>query len=402
MTNSPNHADDSSKHDDKPHSCKRSSYGLTILAVFIAIWMVTSSFGDHQHHRVFDRYKVEKDGTAIVAKLRTNRDFHDLRYISVHSTTAFGLYYITTGQYSFYYSPQANAVFTGTIYSAETGSEADIVDAQLPFKLTSVKIDPLDKVTKGEDAQVDATTGLHDDPSKPQPKEEVTAAPPAAETVKDTTQYTHLSDLPFNTQLDPKKIVQYRSYVDYDGKRFYRFQSTQNGTRLSDEQYQEQLKLLVQEVAQKGQEWSVVFKAPNEQHKLIVFTDTTCGYCHKFHSYVERLNADGISVYYLFYPRYMVRGPQDPTLKRSIEMMDQIWFSKDKPLAFTTVYAGLNVPESQTLAKGSDYDPVYQHYFLGVLLGLKSTPTFVTDDGRLFAGVTTPYEKMYSYIVSNK
>ena len=43
----------------------------------------------------------------------------------------------------------------------------------------------------------------------------------------------------------------------------------------------------------------IVYKAPKEQHVITVFTDITCGYCHKLHEQMSDYNALGITVRYL-------------------------------------------------------------------------------------------------------
>lgn len=47
----------------------------------------------------------------------------------------------------------------------------------------------------------------------------------------------------------------------------------------------------------------IVYKAPKEQHVITVFTDITCGYCHKLHEQMSDYNALGITVRYLAFPR---------------------------------------------------------------------------------------------------
>lgn len=37
----------------------------------------------------------------------------------------------------------------------------------------------------------------------------------------------------------------------------------------------------------------IVYKAPKEQHVITVFTDITCGYCHKLHEQMSDYNALG-------------------------------------------------------------------------------------------------------------
>jgi thiol:disulfide interchange protein DsbC len=52
----------------------------------------------------------------------------------------------------------------------------------------------------------------------------------------------------------------------------------------------------------------IVYKAPKEQHVITVFTDITCGYCHKLHEQMSDYNALGITVRYLAFPRQGCRA----------------------------------------------------------------------------------------------
>lgn len=44
----------------------------------------------------------------------------------------------------------------------------------------------------------------------------------------------------------------------------------------------------------------IVYKAAQEKHVITVFTDITCGYCHKLHEEMKDYNALGITVRYRF------------------------------------------------------------------------------------------------------
>ncbi|MBE1043779.1 bifunctional protein-disulfide isomerase/oxidoreductase DsbC, partial [Escherichia coli] len=47
----------------------------------------------------------------------------------------------------------------------------------------------------------------------------------------------------------------------------------------------------------------IVYKAPKEKHVITVFTDITCGYCHKLHQQMKEYNDLGITVRYMAFPR---------------------------------------------------------------------------------------------------
>lgn len=56
---------------------------------------------------------------------------------------------------------------------------------------------------------------------------------------------------------------------------------------------------------------------------LLVFTDITCGYCHKLHEEMKDYNALGITVRYLAFPRQGLESQAEQDMK-------SIWCAKDK------------------------------------------------------------------------
>ena len=71
----------------------------------------------------------------------------------------------------------------------------------------------------------------------------------------------------------------------------------------------------------------IVYKAPQEKHVITVFTDITCGYCHKLHEEMSDYNALGITVRYLAFPRQGVQSQAEQDMK-------SIWCAKDRNKAF--------------------------------------------------------------------
>ena len=57
----------------------------------------------------------------------------------------------------------------------------------------------------------------------------------------------------------------------------------------------------------------IVYKAPQEKHVITVFTDITCGYCHKLHEEMRDYNALGITVRYLAFPRQGLESQAERT-----------------------------------------------------------------------------------------
>ena len=122
-----------------------------------------------------------------------------------------------------------------------------------------------------------------------------------------------------------------------------------------------------------------VYKAPKEQHVITVFTDITCGYCHKLHEQMSDYNALGITVRYLAFPRQGLDSDAEKEMKA-------IWCAKDKNKAFDDVMAGKSVAPASC-----DVD-IADHYALGVQLGVSGTPAVVLSNGTLVPGYQPPKE----------
>lgn len=115
--------------------------------------------------------------------------------------------------------------------------------------------------------------------------------------------------------------------------------------------------------------------APKGKPKAIidVFTDLDCPYCRRLHEEVPQLNAMGIQVNYLAYPR---SGPDTPSFEKYIS----VWCAKDRKAAFTAAKAGQPVP-SKTCA-----NPVRRQYDLGNRIGVDATPTIILQSGEMVRG----------------
>ena len=107
----------------------------------------------------------------------------------------------------------------------------------------------------------------------------------------------------------------------------------------------------------------IVYKAPDEKHVITVFTDITCGYCHKLHEEMKDYNALGITVRYLAFPRQGLESQAEQDMK-------SIWCAKDKS-------CDVNIAD---------------HYALGVQLGVSGTPAIVLSNGYVVPGYQGPKE----------
>lgn len=123
----------------------------------------------------------------------------------------------------------------------------------------------------------------------------------------------------------------------------------------------------------------IVYKAAKQQHVVTVFTDITCGYCHKLHQQIADYNALGITVRYLAFPREGLNG-------NVAKAMKSVWCAKDRQAAFDEAMQG-----KQPQAASCNID-ISQQYQLGLLYGIQGTPAILTDNGVMIPGYQGPNE----------
>jgi thiol:disulfide interchange protein DsbC len=118
-------------------------------------------------------------------------------------------------------------------------------------------------------------------------------------------------------------------------------------------------------------------------HVVYVFTDTDCAYCRKLHSEVGKLNAAGITVRYLAYPRAGV--PSD-----TYNTMVSVWCAKDQKTALTAAKNGEPIPQA------SCDNPVKAQWELGNSMHVSGTPTVLLDTGEELGGYI-PADQLIKY-----
>ena len=124
----------------------------------------------------------------------------------------------------------------------------------------------------------------------------------------------------------------------------------------------------------------VVFEPSEPKHTVTVFTDVDCPYCAKFHLEVPDLNVLGVRVRYAAWPR----SPQGTeSFARSVS----VWCAKDPHQAMTDAKAG------RTIAHAECDNPVQRHFDAGRRLGVRGTPTIVTEGGETIGGYV-PYREL--------
>jgi len=118
----------------------------------------------------------------------------------------------------------------------------------------------------------------------------------------------------------------------------------------------------------------IVFAPPGERKAHVsVFTDVDCSYCRKLHMEMPEINALGIEVRYLAYPR---AGTNSESYRKIVSA----WCANDPRWAITELKQGNKVPQR------SCANPVAAQLELGDQVGVKGTPAMVTESGRLIPG----------------
>lgn len=127
--------------------------------------------------------------------------------------------------------------------------------------------------------------------------------------------------------------------------------------------------------AQRSTEDMIIFKPEGEIKAVMnVFTDVDCGYCRKFHQEVPQLNAMGIEIRYLAYPRAGIPSG-------SYDKIAKAWCAEDQQDILTKVKNGQRVD-----VEVCDNNPIAEHYAFGSSLGVTGTPAIILMDGTLIPG----------------
>jgi thiol:disulfide interchange protein DsbC len=119
----------------------------------------------------------------------------------------------------------------------------------------------------------------------------------------------------------------------------------------------------------------IVFAPEGETRATVtVFTDVSCFYCQKLHQEVPELNARGVAVRYLAFPRAGVGSP-------AFRQLATAWCSDDKQASMTALKNRETIPDN--VCPGN---PVAEQYVLGQQMGVNGTPAIITESGRMIPG----------------
>jgi thiol:disulfide interchange protein DsbC len=164
-------------------------------------------------------------------------------------------------------------------------------------------------------------------------------------------------------------------YIDADGSHFIAgdlFAVQKSGfVNLAEQGRQKERAELIAAVKPEDM---IIFAPENPKATIAVFTDVDCGYCRKLHSEVAELNALGIAVHYLAFPRAGLGSP-------SFRKIASAWCAKDPGAALTSLKNGEEIPENVCAD-----NPVAAQMLLGEQVGVNGTPALVLEDGTLVPG----------------
>lgn len=165
-------------------------------------------------------------------------------------------------------------------------------------------------------------------------------------------------------------------YMPGDGKylisgTMYRIEQNRF-VNIADERMQP---LRAQKLAAVNRKDMIIFspKGTPKSH-VSVFTDIDCGFCRKLHQEIPALNAMGIEVRYLAFPRAGVPSP-------SADKLATAWCAPNPQDTLTQLKNGVAVA-----TKTCEKNPIADQYKLGMELGVNGTPALFKPNGELLPG----------------
>ncbi len=119
----------------------------------------------------------------------------------------------------------------------------------------------------------------------------------------------------------------------------------------------------------------IIFPATGKTKATITIgTDVDCGYCRKLHEEVPALNAAGITVRYLAFPR-------SPKGTPSYEKSAKIWCSADPKKTIDDTFKGAEVTGSADCK-----NPLEEHLAFVKSIGVSATPVIILENGTVLPG----------------
>ena len=180
------------------------------------------------------------------------------------------------------------------------------------------------------------------------------------------------------------------AFIDYGGTPIRKIGFGEDGKRLPAAEARAQAAGLFAKLRPSFGDWTITYPASGEEkHEVLVFTDWTCPYCRRMHSRIDQLNARGITVHYMLFPRKLLSGREaaGPTL----EGFRRAWCSADRAMAFDDLLAGIDLDDPGqecTFDDRSDF-PAEEHFVMGLIYGIRGTPLTVASDGSQSTGFSS-------------
>ena len=173
-----------------------------------------------------------------------------------------------------------------------------------------------------------------------------------------------------------------RLYMSADGDFFFAGTMYQNrygeGLVNLTEQGAIKSRLAAMQTPQAQQTW--VFPAVGEKKATIsVFTDVDCYYCQKLHLEIADINALGIEVHYLAFPRAGLGSP-------SYQVLVDAWCAENTNEYLTEAKLRSHNKQARQKSPKACENPVMAHYNLGQEIGVSGTPAIVFESGELLPG----------------
>jgi len=155
-------------------------------------------------------------------------------------------------------------------------------------------------------------------------------------------------------------------------------------TNMSDLLRAQEAKRLLTAIPEKD----LIIFSPKSKPKAVIyaFTDVDCSYCRKLHSEVEQINAKGIELRYIAWPR----GAADVAVNKAV------WCSEDRKSAITTAKHGLPVQAPDCKS------PVMDQRRIGMQIGVNGTPAIYNSDGKYLGGYIPANDLVKMLKISSK
>lgn len=222
------------------------------------------------------------------------------------------------------------------------------------------------------------TTSLADEATEAKLKETLTGIFKQAPTSIKPTQVAGVYEIAYGMEL---------LYISADGKYFFNGDMIELNTRKN---LTENTRSTARKAAMAKYDASkmIAYKAKDEKHVLTVFTDIDCPYCAKIHNEVPKLNAQGVTVQYMLYPR---AGLGSASYKKAVSS----WCADNPQEALTKAKNRESIPD-----KTCD-NPIADQYKLGGQLGVTGTPALLTETGRLIPGYV-PADRLIKMLEEDK